>query len=41
MRDRLTHGYFDVSWDIVWNVLNDDIPSLRSGISTVISDKEW
>ena len=41
MRDRLTHGYFDVSWDIVWNVLNDDIPSLKSGISAIITDKEW
>ncbi len=25
MRDRLTHGYFEVNWELVWIVLNDDI----------------
>ena len=29
MRDRLTHGYFDINWEIVWNVLQNDIQPLK------------
>ena len=28
MRDRLIHHYFGVNWDIVWNVAQQDIPTL-------------
>jgi uncharacterized protein with HEPN domain len=27
-RDRLIHGYFDVDLDIIWNIVNRDLPSL-------------
>ncbi len=28
MRDRLIHGYFDVDLDVVWSVVNSDLPVL-------------
>lgn len=27
MRNRLIHAYFSVDWEIVWNVVSDEIPS--------------
>jgi uncharacterized protein with HEPN domain len=29
MRNAVAHGYFKVDWDIVWNTLRGDLPSLR------------
>ncbi len=41
MRDRLTHGYFDINWEIVWNVLQNDIQPLKKCIMKIISANEW
>jgi uncharacterized protein with HEPN domain len=30
MRDKLIHLYFGVNWDIVWSVISDRLPALRS-----------
>ena len=30
MRNRLIHGYFDVDLNIVWSVVQDDIPTLSA-----------
>ena len=30
MRDRLIHNYFEVDYDIVWDVLTVEIPGLRA-----------
>lgn len=27
-RDRLTHGYFEVDYDIVWQIVSSDLPKL-------------
>jgi len=29
MRDRLIHHYFGVNWDIVWEVVDCDLPALK------------
>ena len=29
MRDKLIHDYFGVNWDIVWAVIQDELPTLR------------
>jgi len=28
MRNRLVHGYYEVNWEIIWEVIEDDIPIL-------------
>ena len=35
MRDKLIHDYFGVNLDIVWNVIQTDLPSLISQLKTI------
>lgn len=36
MRNQLSHGYFVIDWEIVWNVVERDIPELRRGLQAAI-----
>jgi uncharacterized protein with HEPN domain len=36
MRDRITHDYFGLNYDIVWNVVRNDLPALRDEISSLL-----
>ncbi len=36
LRNRLIHAYFDVNLGIVWDIIQNDIPSLKSKISDLI-----
>jgi uncharacterized protein with HEPN domain len=36
MRDRLIHGYFGVDYDIVWDVVMNKVPTLRSQIADIL-----
>lgn len=36
MRDKLTHCYFDVSWEAVWHALRVDIPQLKPAIELML-----
>ena len=38
MRDRLSHGYDDVDYEILWNVVHDDLPNLIHTVAQMISD---
>lgn len=38
MRDRLIHGYFGVDYQIVWDVIQTEIPKLKSKIVSLLSD---
>jgi len=40
MRDKLIHDYFGVSYDIVWDVVNTEIPRLDRAIQKILSDLE-
>lgn len=40
LRDRLIHGYFNVDYAIVWDVIKNDIPTLKQQIETIIQDLE-
>lgn len=35
MRDRITHDYFDVNYDIVWDTVQNHIPSFREKIKEI------
>ncbi len=32
MRNHIAHGYFDINADLVWDVVKNDLPALRSAI---------
>jgi uncharacterized protein with HEPN domain len=36
LRDRLIHGYFGIDHQIVWDIVQNKIPSLRRKISHII-----
>ena len=36
MRNRLTHGYFDVNLDVVWETIQADIPDLIKALEKII-----
>ena len=39
MRDRITHGYFEVDLEQVWNTLDKDLPELIKYIKPLVSIK--
>ncbi len=32
LRNRLVHGYFTVDLDILWNIIQDDLPNLIAAL---------
>lgn len=40
MRDRLIHDYFGVDYDIVWDVVENKIPSLRQDILGILERED-
>ncbi len=39
MRDKLTHDYFGVNLAVVWKTVTEDLPSLESGIRTLLQSE--
>jgi uncharacterized protein with HEPN domain len=40
MRNQLSHGYFAIDLDVVWKVIERDIPDLRRELEAVIAALE-
>lgn len=40
LRDRLIHGYYDVSLDIVWQTVTEDLPPVIGQIEEIIRSQE-
>jgi uncharacterized protein with HEPN domain len=38
LRDKLIHHYFGVDWDIVWDVMMNEMPELRAKLEAIIID---
>ena len=38
MRDRLIHGYFDIDYELVWDVVLNKIPELKKKIKKILSE---
>ena len=38
MRNRLIHDYFGVNLDVVWDVVENDLPSLVEGLNQILED---
>lgn len=39
MRDRLIHGYFGIDYDIVWDVIVNEVPLLQVEIERIIQEE--
>ncbi|MBI3282565.1 DUF86 domain-containing protein [Candidatus Curtissbacteria bacterium] len=40
MRDRLIHRYFGVDFEIVWDVVKNEIPKLKEQISAILKKSQ-
>lgn len=40
MRDRLIHQYFGVNWNILWDVVQEKLPSLKTDIEEILKAEE-
>ena len=36
MRNRVAHGYFKVDWEIVWNTIHHDLPTLAIKVGRLL-----
>ena len=39
MRNRVSHGYFAVDWDLIWATIQHDLPALYAQINALLSDQ--
>jgi uncharacterized protein with HEPN domain len=40
LRDKLIHHYFEVDWEIVWDVVIGRIPSIEDELEAMVSSME-
>jgi len=40
MRDKLIHFYFGVNYQLIWSLVNNDLPILRGQIQQILSECE-
>ena len=39
LRNRVTHAYFDVDIDIIWDVVDSELPVLKTQIQEIIDER--
>jgi len=39
MRNRLIHAYFDISADVVWSTVKEDLPALVERLDRVLASE--
>lgn len=37
MRNRVSHGYFDIDLDVVWNTVTRDLPRLQESVTRILA----
>lgn len=40
MRDRLIHHYFDVDYELVWDIIQTDIRELKGQLEPILADED-
>jgi len=40
-RDRISHAYFDVNLDTVWDIIKDDLPKLKKQIQEILEKENF
>ena len=38
-RDRIIHGYFNVSLKVVWDIVSNDLPGLRDAVAAILATR--
>jgi uncharacterized protein with HEPN domain len=38
MRDKVIHRYFEINWQIVWDVITDELPKLEPKITALLDE---
>ncbi len=38
MRDKITHFYFGINYEVVWSVVKKELPALELAIAKVLND---
>ena len=42
MRDKLSHGYFGIRYEIVWKVIQEKLPEIRPIIENILKEvTDW
>lgn len=36
-RDKLIHGYFGIDYDIVWDIVTNEIPRLKAAVEEILN----
>ncbi len=39
LRDKLIHGYFGIDLELVWSIVQNDIPSLKEQIKRILQEQ--
>ena len=39
-RDKITHHYFGIDLDVIWAIVNEDLPDLKRDISVIMKEIE-
>lgn len=40
MRNRVSHGYFEVDLDIIWNTIQNDLPELKKQLELIYQQSQ-
>ena len=41
LRDKLIHHYFGVKWEIVWDVVKNEIPAIKLKVEVMLNEFEF
>jgi len=39
MRNRVSHGYFAVDWDLIWATVQQDLPALLTQVNALLTEQ--
>jgi uncharacterized protein with HEPN domain len=40
MRDKFIHHYFGVNWEILWDAVQEKLPTLKIQVQEILQDEE-
>ncbi len=38
LRNRLIHGFDDVDWDVLWDIVSNDLPNLIDALQDLLGE---